>query len=105
MDGHHNLSVAFENWPEITQFFIGRLSANSQPVLAPKLDILAEMADLIFDSTRTAEIQEAPAHRPSAYHETSCVVEDLHKQVQNLTLMVESFASSVNKPGNFTSVR
>ncbi len=105
MGGHHNMSVVCENWPEIAQFFIERFPANIQPVLAPLLDILAEMVDLILDSTRTAEIQEVPTHRPSAYHEMSCVVEDLHKQVQSLTLMVESFASSVNKPGNFTSVR
>ncbi len=91
------------------QFFIKRLSANIQPVLAPKLpvsslDILAEMADLIVDTTRTAEIQEVPAHQPSASHETSSVVDDLKEQVQNLTIMVESFASSVNKPEDFTSV-
>ncbi len=74
-------------------------------MLAPKLpvrsvDNLAEMADLIVDT-----IQEFPAHQASASHETSSVVDDLKKQVQNLTLMVESFASSVNKPENFTSVR
>ncbi len=80
------------------QFFMKRLPPNIQPVLAPtlpisSLDILAEIADLIFHSTRTAEIQVVPAHRPSASHETSSVIEDLQKQVQSLTLMVESFAS------------
>ncbi len=70
------------------QFFIKRLPAKIQPVLAPKLperslDILAEMAGLIVDTTRTAEIQEVPAHQASASH-----VDDFKKQVQNLTLMV-----------------
>ncbi len=46
---------------------------------------LAEIADLIVDTTRKAEIQEVPVHRPSASHETSSVVEDLQNQVQNLS--------------------
>ncbi len=87
------------------QFSIKRLPANIQPTLAPKLrirslDILAEMADLIVDTTRTGDIQKVFTHRPSDSYETISVVEELHKQVQNLTLMVESFASSVNKLGN-----
>ncbi len=101
MDGHHSLSVLCGNHPGMThlrlifwkQFFIKCLRANIQPVLAPKLpvsslDILAEMADLIVDTARTAEIQEVPAHQASVSHETSSVVDDLKKQVQNLTLIV-----------------
>ncbi len=43
------------------QFFIKRLPAKIQPVLAPKfpvslLEILAKMADMIVDATRTAQI-------------------------------------------------
>ncbi len=84
-----------------------RLPVYIQPVFASKLpvsslDILGEMAGLIVDTTRTTEIQEVPAHQASTCHETSSVADDLKKQVQNLTLMVEIFASSVNKPENFT---
>ncbi len=58
------------------------------------------MADLIVDTTRTGDIQKVPTHRPSDSHETISVIEELQKQVQNLTLMAESFASLANKPGN-----
>ncbi len=79
------------------QFFIKRLPANIHPLPVSSLDILAEMVGLILHPTRMAEVQEDPAHQASASHETSSVVDDLQKQVQNHTLMVESFASSVKK--------